>query len=105
MALLALCGIDLTMLSLVALLMVVSMGVDYGIFLAEDEQHPEARGATQLGVLVDGLTTMLGFGLLAISAQPALFGIGITAGLGVTCCLGFALAFGALLAPARTPAI
>ncbi len=104
-ALLALCGIDLTMLSLVALLMVVSMGVDYGIFLAEDEQHPEARGATQLGVLVDGLTTMLGFGLLAISAQPALFGIGITAGLGVTCCLGFALAFGALLAPARTPAI
>ena len=97
-ALLGVCGIELTMLSLVALLMVVSMGVDYGIFLAEDEQHPGARGATQLGVVVDGVTTMLGFGLLAISSHPALFSIGATAGVGVTLCLVLALSFGALVA-------
>lgn len=100
-AILGLCGIDLTMLSLVALLMVVSMGVDYGIFLAEDEQHPGARGATQLGVVVDGITTILGFGLLAISSHPALFGIGVTAGIGVTLCLLLALCFGSLVATAE----
>jgi predicted exporter len=99
---LALGGVQPTMLSLVALLMVVSMGVDYGIFLAEDEAHPGARSATQLGVVVDGLTTILGFGLLAISSQPALFGIGATAGVGVTWCLVLALACGALVAPKPT---
>lgn len=100
-AVLGLCGIDLTLLSLVALLMVVSMGVDYGIFLAEDEEHPGARGATQLGVVVDGLTTILGFGLLAISSHPALFSIGATAGVGVTLCLVLALCFGSLVATAE----
>ena len=101
-AVLGLCGIDLTLLSLVALLMVVSMGVDYGIFLAEDEEHPGARGATQLGVVVDGLTTILGFGLLAISSHPALFSIGATAGVGVTLCLVLALCFGSLVATAKS---
>jgi len=101
-AVLGLCGIDLTLLSLVALLMVVSMGVDYGIFLAEDEEHPGARGATQLGVVVDGVTTILGFGLLAISSHPALFSIGATAGVGVTLCLVLALCFGSLVATAES---
>jgi predicted exporter len=97
-ALLALLGVELTLLSLVSLLMVVSMGVDYGIFLAEDDLHPAARGATQLGVVVDGLTTILGFGLLATSPQPALFHIGAAAGIGVTMCLILSLTFGALVA-------
>ncbi|MBK8096257.1 MAG: MMPL family transporter [Planctomycetes bacterium] len=100
-ATMGLLDIELTMLSLVALLMVVSMGVDYGIFLAEDESHPGARGATLLGVVVDGVTTILGFGLLAISSHPALFGIGVAAGMGVTWCLVLALAFGALVAGRR----
>ena len=100
-AILGLCGIDLNFLSLVALLMVVSMGVDYGIFLAEDEQHPGARGATMLGVVVDGVTTMLGFGLLAFSSHPAMFAIGITAGIGVTLCLTLALCLAPLVASAE----
>jgi predicted exporter len=98
-AILALLGIDMNLLSLVALLMVVSMGVDYGIFLAEDRDDEESRNATQLGVLVDGLTTMFGFGLLALSRQPALLTIGTTAGVGVSCSLVLALSFGALAAP------
>ncbi|MFY9344570.1 MAG: MMPL family transporter [Planctomycetota bacterium] len=95
---LALLDCDISLLSLVSLLMVVSMGVDYGIFLAEDDLHPHARGATQLGVFVDGWTTILGFGLLATSPQPALFAIGASAGIGVTLCLILALTFGALFA-------
>ncbi|MFO1076619.1 MAG: hypothetical protein U1E73_02715 [Planctomycetota bacterium] len=85
--LLALCGVDLNMLSLVALLMVVSMGVDYGVFLAETMADAEALAATYLAVFVAGVTTMLGFGLLAISEQPALRGIGLTSGIGVLLCL------------------
>lgn len=91
-ALLGLCGVALSVLSLVALLMVVSMGVDYGIFLAEHHDHGDgAPDATRVGVVVSGLTTVSGFGLLALSRQPALFGIGFTALVGITSALGFAL--------------
>jgi len=98
-AALSLLGVDLNLLSLVALLMIVSMGVDYGIFLADDGGDGRARRATQIGVLIDGLTTVLGFGLLAASPQPALFRIGITSGIGVCSCLLLALAIGALATP------
>jgi predicted exporter len=53
-----------------------------------------------LGVVVDSVTTMLGFGLLAFSSHPAMFAIGITAGIGVTLCLTFALCFAPLVTSA-----
>jgi len=81
--------------------MIVSMAVDYGIFLAEDRDDQGSRNATQIGVLIDGLTTILGFGLLAMSEQPALYGIGMTSGLGISLCLVLALTFGALVAPGK----
>ncbi|MBL8723170.1 MAG: hypothetical protein JNK49_03950 [Planctomycetes bacterium] len=91
-AVLGVCGVALTVLSLVALLMVVSMGVDYGIFLAEHQQERgAAAAATRVGVVTSGLTTVFGFGFLSLSRQPALFGIGITALLGITSALAFAL--------------
>jgi predicted exporter len=95
-SILALCAAPLNLLSLVALLMVVSMGVDYGIFLAAPEQDAKARAATHLSVLLASLTTTLGFGLLAFSDQPALFSIGATSGLGIISCLLLSLSFGAL---------
>ncbi len=93
-AILALCGVPLDLLSLVALLMVVSMGVDYGIFLAADEapgHATDAHDATHLAIVLASLTTVFGFGLLALSAQPALFRIGLTSGVGILVCLVFAL--------------
>jgi predicted exporter len=87
MAILSLAGIPLNLLSLVALLMVVSMGVDYGVFLAEAGRDPRVLDATHLAVLVAGLSTILGFGLLAMSEQPALLSIGLTAGIGILLCL------------------
>jgi hypothetical protein len=86
-AILALAGIPLNLLSLVALLMVVSMGVDYGVFLAEAERDPKVLDATHLAVFVAGLSTILGFGLLAMSEQPPLRTIGLTAGIGILLCL------------------
>lgn len=94
---LALFGVPMNLLSLVALLMIVSMGVDYGIFLAEDLEERGARHATLIGVLVDGFTTLFGFGMLATSVQPPLFRIGITAAVGITWCLLLALAAGGLV--------
>ena len=86
-ALLSLGGMPMNMLSLVALLMVVSMGVDYGVFLAEAGDDPRALAATHLAVLVAALSTLMGFGLLALSDHPALLSIGVPSGLGVLLCL------------------
>ena len=71
------------------LVLVMGMGVDYGVFLA-DSAEETAIGATLLSLLMSCLTTVFVFGTLAISSQPALRAIGITTGLGVL--LSFALA-------------
>ncbi len=80
-------GIELNVLTLVALLMIVSMGDDYGVFLAEAGARPAELEATHLGVFFAGATTILGFGLLAFSDNPALFSIGATTAIGVSLCL------------------
>ena len=98
---LALCGLQLNMLSLVALLMVVSMGVDYGVFLAEHRNNDRARDATLLAVVLAGVSTMLGFGLLALSSQPPLYHIGLTSAVGVLLCLLLAPTVCALATPAE----
>ena len=101
--LLALIGLELNMLSLVALLMVVSMGVDYGVFLAEHHRDATRRDATALAVLLAGLSTMLGFGLLSLSAEPPLFHIGLTSGIGVLLCLVVAPSFCAFTTNSTRP--
>jgi predicted exporter len=82
-------GIDLV--ALAALLMVVSMGVDYGVFLVDASGSDDEASVALLSVLLAATTTVLGFGLLALSAQPMLRMIGLTAWVGMTSC--------ALLAP------
>lgn len=96
--LLGLLDVPLNLLSLVALLMVVSMGVDHGVFLAEARDPAHVR-ATGLAIVVAGASTVLGFGLLALSDHPALFSIGATAGVGVVLCLVLAPTLAAALAP------
>ncbi|MHC5209620.1 MAG: MMPL family transporter [Planctomycetota bacterium] len=86
-AALALLGVELNFLSLVALLMIVSMGVDYGVFLVEAGGDRAALGATHLAVCVAAVSTVLGFGLLALSEHPSLNSIGLTSGVGVLLCL------------------
>ena len=96
---LALCGYNIGLLHVVALLLVLSMGVDYGVFLAEMRDDPEGFAATVLSVLIACLSTVLAFGLLAMSASPALQAIGLTVGLGVL--LSLVLAPAALLIGGR----
>ena len=96
---LALCGVSIGLLHVVALLLVLSMGVDYGVFLAETRDDPDGFAATVLSVLIACLSTVLAFGLLAMSASPALQAIGMTVGLGVL--LSLVLAPAALLIGGR----
>jgi len=89
-ALLALCGTPLNLLHLVGVLLVLSMGADYGIFVVESRDHPEELGATLLSLVVAMLSTVLSFGLLGMSTNPALAALGITAGLGTLLSVVFA---------------
>lgn len=98
---LALAGVPMNLMTLMALLMIVSMGDDYGIFLVDDADEA-SRDATHLSVLSSSLTTMLGFGLLALSVQPALFSIGIVSSIGILFCVVLALSTGALFAYPRS---
>ncbi len=82
-AVLVLLGFALNLLHVVSLLLVLSMGVDYGVFLAESREHPEQVAATVSSLLACCLSTVLAFGLLAMSSNPALRAIGLTTGIGV----------------------
>lgn len=88
LALLGLAGVEVHLLHLVALLLVLSMGVDYGVFLAESSRA--ATAATLVGLVVACLSTVLGFGLLALSSNPAMQALGYTTGIGVVLSLVFA---------------
>jgi predicted exporter len=72
--------IPVQMLSILALLLTLGMGVDYAIFLSAHRSHAHTLMATTLAASL----TLLSFGLLAFSATPALYALGLTATLGVT---------------------
>jgi predicted exporter len=76
-------GVPLQLLHLVAGLLVLSMGVDYGVFLVETEHLPRGRPAAVLGVAIACATTVLAFGVLGTSDNPALAALGTTTALGV----------------------
>ena len=82
-AVVALSGHAVTILHLVALLLVLSIGVDYGVFMVE--HHGRDLSATLLSTATACATTVLSFGLLGTSAHPALQAIGIVVGVGVAC--------------------
>jgi predicted exporter len=79
----ALMGTKANLLQVMALIMVLGMGVDYGIFLVDTAGRRAESGATMLSLLLSCLTTALVFGTLALSSQPALRAIGVTTGLGI----------------------
>jgi predicted exporter len=83
LALLVLMGHAITLLHVVALVLVLSMGVDYGVFLTESRGDSREVAATVVSLLACCLSTVLSFGLLGMSSNPALEAIGLTTGLGV----------------------
>ncbi len=97
----ALAGVRANLLHAMSLIMVMGMGVDYGVFLADSAADRASIGATMLSLLMSCLTTVFVFGTLAISSQPALRAIGVTTGLGVLLSYALAPVVLAMLRPGR----
>lgn len=70
------------LMTVVAVLLVLSMGVDYGVFVAEAVRTGQSLDAPLLSVTLGAVTTALSFGALAASTNPALSAIGATTALG-----------------------
>jgi predicted exporter len=89
---LALLGVQLNLFHLFAALVVLSMAMDYGIFLSESVSSPQhlSSGGTLLSILVAGITSCLSFGLLGFSTVPVLAALGQTVGLGILTALAAA---------------
>ena len=77
-------GVPLNVLHAVGLVLVLSMGVDFGIFVAEGRASDEDTARALVGIFTATLTTLLSFGLLAWSQSPALRALGSTMSLGLT---------------------
>ncbi len=83
--------IPLNPANLIALPLILGIGVDYGVHIVHEFR--ESRGpyrissGTAVAVLVDGLTTLVGFGSLMIASHQGLQSLGRVLTLGVTCCL------------------
>ena len=73
-----------SLFNLFALLLVLGIGVDYGLFffIAGDR-----RASTSLGVTLSALTTLLAFGLLAISSTQVVHAFGLTVAVGIVTAL------------------
>ncbi len=81
-ALAALVGEPFTFFSAMALILVLSIGVDYAIFCAE--ARGPRKSVTLLAVCLASLTTLLSFGLLAFSQVFAVHTFGLTMLIGIS---------------------
>lgn len=67
-------GSTLNLFNLLALVLVIGIGIDYTLFFAEQQ----ASHSTLLAVTLSAITTLLSFGLLALSATHAIHSFGLT---------------------------
>jgi predicted exporter len=94
---LALAGISLTLLHVIGMLLIVAVGSNYALFFNRDFDRDMPEAITFASLAVANLTTVAGFGVLALSSLPLLRAFGETVGPGAI----LALWMSALLAPAR----
>lgn len=81
-------AIPVNLFTVLALLLVLGVGIDYGIYMEEERHDPDS--AAWIGVSLSAITTLLSFGLLALSKTPALQTFGLTMLLGVGLSWGLA---------------
>jgi hypothetical protein len=92
-----LCGVSLNPANMIALPLIVGVGVDNGVHVLHDYRARRAgvpyrlNPATGRGVLVAGLTTVLGFGTLIAARHAGMASLGLALTLGVTFCMFAAL--------------
>jgi predicted RND superfamily exporter protein len=97
LGLMALCGLALNPANMIALPLIVGVGVDNGVHVLHDYRARDRRRAYRLGaatgrgVLVAGLTTVLGFGTMLIARHEGMASLGLALTIGVSCCMAAAL--------------
>lgn len=94
---------SINMMHIVSVLLILCMGVDYGIFLTdtsslEATDHSAARIATR-SVILTALTTLASFGALALTNNGALRSIGVSVFLGILSAAVSAILFNNILFP------
>lgn len=95
----ALLGLELNPLNLIALPLVFAIGIDNGIYLVSDCRKQIAAGKdayepsvdTISSMLVTSLTSIVGFGSLMIASHQGMFSIGVLLALGVAASLAVSL--------------
>jgi len=91
-------GLEMNLFNVVASILIIGLGVDYGIFMVCHGQQEEDLASSR-AILVSGLTTLVGFGALVLARHPALHSIGLTVLLGI----GAAVPTAVLVIPAFRP--
>ncbi|NJD23829.1 MAG: hypothetical protein FIB06_00315 [Betaproteobacteria bacterium] len=88
-----LAGVTLHLLHLVGMLLIVAVGSNYALFFDRAAQGKGLDPATLASMLVANLTTVVGFGTLALSTVPVLNAIGVTVGPGALLAMLLAAVF------------
>ena len=95
--LMGLVGIDLNAANLIGVPLILGIAVDYGVHIVHDAlERPgpyRISASTANSVLVDALTTILGFGALMVASHRGLESLGRLLTLGVTTCTVTSLVF------------
>ena len=90
LGLMGLLGIDLNPANLIGIPLILGIAVDYGVHVVHDALERPGRyrisASTANSVLVDALTTILGFGALMVASHRGLESLGRVLTLGVTTC-------------------
>jgi predicted RND superfamily exporter protein len=76
-------GLEMNLFNVIASILIIGLGVDYGIFMVCHAQREEDLASSR-AILVSGLTTLVGFGALVLARHPALHSIGLTVLLGIS---------------------
>ena len=91
----ALAGHALTILHLIGLLLVVAIGSNYALFFEREspDADPDAAARVLASLLIANTTTVIAFGVLALSTVPVLAALGSTVAPGTLLALVFSAAF------------
>ncbi len=91
-------GLEMNLFNVVASILIIGLGVDYGIFMVCHAQQKEDLASSR-AILLSGLTTLVGFGALVLAEHPALYSIGLSVLLGISAAVPTAV----LVIPAFRP--
>ncbi|MBT7065075.1 MAG: MMPL family transporter [Verrucomicrobia bacterium] len=81
-------GVPLNTVNFIFVVFIIGVGIDYSLFMVTSETaafrgRPDRIAATSGSITICALTTICGFGVLAVARHPALHSIGVTAFLGM----------------------